>query len=88
MAEFGLNPGTVALIVVVLGHIVTMVWWSSSVHSRLKTLEENKQNFNNRIDLLEAHIQETKRMLHNMEVLLARIDERVGSKKASLAETP
>lgn len=86
MSEFGLNPGTVTLVGVVLGHIVTMVWWSSNVHSRLKTLEENKQNFNDRIDLLESHIQETKRMLHNMEVLLARIDERVGSKKVSSAE--
>jgi hypothetical protein len=88
MSEFGLNPGTVSLAALVLAHIVGMAWWGSSMNSRLNTLEEHRDSFTDRLDLLEQHIKETKDMLHKMEVLLARIDERVGSSKASLAQSP
>ena len=58
------------------------------MNSRLNALEEHREFFTERMDLLEQHIKETKDMLHKMEVLLARIDERVGSKKAPLADSP
>lgn len=56
------------------------------MNSRLNALEEHRDSFTDRLDLLEQHIKETKEMLHKMEVLLARIDERVGSKKAPSAD--
>ena len=88
MTEFGINPGTLTFIGVLLGHIVAMAWWGSSMNSRLNALEEHREFFTERMGLLEQHIKETKDMLHKMEVLLARIDERVGSKKAPLADSP